>query len=92
MLGLSDFHPIRDFLNGEQPLESPAEALIAMAEQLNPELVIIDAPPVPMSDDVLALPQLDAVLFVVAAPEPPPTTCAPANACLTESDCARRSL
>lgn len=95
LLGLSDVHPIRDFLNGEQPLEShflrvgrtlalglndtpipdaaevlhepsTAEALSAMVQHLNPDLVIIDAPPVLMSDDVLALlPQVDAVLLIV---------------------------
>jgi protein-tyrosine kinase len=95
LLGLADVHPIRDFLNGEQPLEShflrlgrtlalglndtalpdaaevlqePATAasLTAMMQQLDPDLVIIDAPPVLMSDDMLALlPQLDAVLLIV---------------------------
>lgn len=95
LLGLPDVHAIRDFLNGEQPLEShflrvgrtlalglnstaipdaaevlhepaTADTLGAMIEQLDPDLVIIDAPPVLMSDDLLSLlPQVDAVLLIV---------------------------
>lgn len=95
MLGVGDVGPIRDFLNGEQPLEShilrvgrtlalalngtaipdaaetlqepsTSESLTAMVAQLAPEMVIIDAPPVLVNDDVLALlPQVDAVLLVI---------------------------
>lgn len=95
LFGISDFGQIRDFLNGEQPLEShfrrvgrtlalglngtalmdaaetlhepsTAEALDAMMAQLAPEIVVIDAPPALVSDDVLALlPQVDAVLLIV---------------------------
>lgn len=95
LFGISDFGPMREFLNGEQPLEAhfqrlgrtlalglnstalqdaaetlhepaTAEALDAMMAQLDPEMVIIDAPPALVSDDVLALlPQVDAVLLIV---------------------------
>ncbi|WP_323005900.1 CpsD/CapB family tyrosine-protein kinase [Pseudorhodobacter sp.] len=95
LFGLADIGPIRDFLNGEQPLEShfqrvgrtlalglnstpipdaaetlhepsTAASLSEMMIQLNPELAVIDAPPVLVSDDMLALlPQVDAVLLVV---------------------------
>jgi Mrp family chromosome partitioning ATPase len=95
LFGISDFGSIREFLNGEQPLEAhfqrlgrtlalglnctalqdaaetlhepaTAEALDAMMAQLDPEMVIIDAPPALVSDDVLALlPQVDAVLLIV---------------------------
>ncbi|WP_197086055.1 CpsD/CapB family tyrosine-protein kinase [Pseudorhodobacter antarcticus] len=108
LLGLGDVGHIREFLNGEQPLEShfrrvgrtlalglndramldaaevlhepsTAEALAAMTDALNPELVVIDAPPVLMSDDVLALlPQLDAVLLIVDGTK---TTAAEVRAC-----------
>lgn len=94
-LGIGDAGPIREYLNGEQPLEShfrrvgrtlalglndtamrdasetlhepsTAESLNDMMAQLAPEMVIIDAPPVLVGDDVLALlPQIDAVLLVV---------------------------
>lgn len=86
--------PLRDFLTGEQPLEShfrrlgrnlalalnsdpvagsaellhdnaTADALDAMAEQLDPNVVIFDLPPALGSDDVIAmLPRVDAVLLV----------------------------
>lgn len=95
LFGLQDVGSLRDFLNGEQPLEShfqrvgrtlalglndialadaaetlqepaTAESLSLMMEQLQPEIVLMDAPPVLVSDDVLALlPQVDAVLLVV---------------------------
>lgn len=95
LLGLKDVGPLRDFLRGEQPLEShfqrvgqtlalglndmampdaaeilhepsTASALDAMIGQLAPEMVVIDAPPVLVSDDVLALlPQIDAVLLII---------------------------
>jgi Mrp family chromosome partitioning ATPase len=95
MFGLSDVGALREFLTGEQPLEShfrrvgrtlalglndtaipdaaetlqepaTAQSFAAMQEQLQPEMVIIDAPPVLVSDDVLALlPQVDAVLLVI---------------------------
>jgi protein-tyrosine kinase len=95
LLGIGDIGPLRDFLNGEQPLEShflrvghtlalglngtaipdaaetlqepsTAESLAAMVTQLAPEMVVIDAPPVLVNDDVLALlPQVDAVLLVI---------------------------
>lgn len=116
LLGLADTHPIRDFLNGEQPMEShfrrvgrtlalglnstpmpdaaevlqepaTAEALDAMIQQLDPDLVVIDAPPVLMSDDVLALlPQVDAVLLIVDGTK---TTAAEVRACerLFEGQC-----
>lgn len=43
-----------------------ASAIAAMMAQLDPDMVIIDAPPVLVNDDVLALlPQVDAVLLVV---------------------------
>jgi protein-tyrosine kinase len=94
-LGLTDVGAIRDFLNGDQPLESHFKrvgrtlalglndapladasetlhepstraSLSEMIAQLDPEMVIIDAPPTLVSDDVLALlPQVDAVLLVV---------------------------
>ncbi len=45
---------------------STAQSLAAMMAQLEPDMVIIDAPPVLVNDDVLALlPQVDAVLLVV---------------------------
>lgn len=116
LLGLSDVHPIRDFLNHEQPLEShflrvgrtlalglndrpmvdaaevlqepaTADALGAMVQQLDPDLVIIDSPPVLMSDDVLALfPQIDAVLLIVDGTK---TTAEEVRACerLFEGQC-----
>jgi Mrp family chromosome partitioning ATPase len=95
LFGLTDIGTIRDFLNGDQPLESQfkrvgrtlalglndtamqdasemlhepstAASLASMVTQLDPEMVIIDAPPTLISDDVLALlPQVDAVLLVV---------------------------
>jgi Mrp family chromosome partitioning ATPase len=95
LFGLHDFGTIRDFLNGEQPLEShfkrvgrtlalglndtqipdaaemlhepsTAASLLAMVAQLEPDMVVIDAPPVLVNDDVLALlPQVDAVLLIV---------------------------
>jgi protein-tyrosine kinase len=94
LLGLKGPGPLRDFLTGQQPLEShfhrvgrtlavalngepgpdAAEllqapdtigALVAMMEQLDPEVVVFDLPPVLVSDDVLAFaPQVDAVLLV----------------------------
>lgn len=93
-LGISDPGLLRDFLTGEQPLEShfkrfgrtlalalnsmpvpdAAEllqapdtigALVAMMEQLDPEVVVYDLPPVLVSDDVIGFaPQVDAVLLV----------------------------
>jgi Mrp family chromosome partitioning ATPase len=51
-----------------ETLHSPetAIALSAMAEQLDPEVVIYDMPPALGTDDVLAMaPSLDAVLLVV---------------------------
>ncbi|MGO4907391.1 CpsD/CapB family tyrosine-protein kinase [Pseudorhodobacter sp. W20_MBD10_FR17] len=95
LFGLTDAGTIRDFLNGDQPLEShfkrvgrtlalglndtaqtdaaevlhepsTATSLSAMVAQLDPEMVIIDAPPTLVSDDALALlPMVDAVLLVV---------------------------
>ncbi len=95
LFGLTDIGTIRDFLNGDQPLESQfkrvgrtlalglndtampdasemlhepstAASLASMMTQLDPEMVIIDAPPTLVNDDVLALlPQVDAVLLVV---------------------------
>jgi Mrp family chromosome partitioning ATPase len=95
LLGLTEVGSIRDFLGGDQPLEShfkrvghtlalglndtampdaaetlhepsTAASLSAMVAQLDPEMVIIDAPPTLVGDDVLALlPQVDAVLLVV---------------------------
>jgi len=45
---------------------STAQSLAAMMAQLDPDMVIIDAPPVLVNDDVLALlPQVDAVLLVI---------------------------
>jgi len=45
---------------------STAQSLAAMMTQLEPDMVIIDAPPALVNDDVLALlPQVDAVLLVV---------------------------
>lgn len=95
LFGLREVGALRDFLVGEQPLEShftrigrtlalglnevpvenasellhepaTASALTAMMQQLAPEIVIYDAPPALVSDDVLALiPQVDAVLLVI---------------------------
>lgn len=51
-----------------ETLHSPdtAEALAAMVEQLDPDVVIYDMPPALGSDDLLAMaPSLDAVLLVV---------------------------
>lgn len=43
-----------------------ASALAEMVAQLDPDMVVIDAPPVLVNDDVLALlPQVDAVLLIV---------------------------
>lgn len=116
LLGLTDAHPILDFLNGEQPLEShfrrvgrtlalglnntampdaaevlqepsTTEALAAMIQQLDPDFVLIDAPPVLVSDDVLALlPLVDAVLLIVDGTK---TTAKEVRACerLFEGQC-----
>ncbi|MDN5788936.1 CpsD/CapB family tyrosine-protein kinase [Pseudorhodobacter sp.] len=95
MMGLSEIGALRDFLNGDQPLEShfrrigrtlalglnsvpvpdaaevlqepaTAETLDAMMAQLQPELLVIDAPPALVADDVLSLlPQVDAVLLII---------------------------
>lgn len=95
LLGQTDAGTIRDFLNGDQPLEShfkrvgrtlalglndtalpdaaevlhepsTAASLSAMVAHLNPEMVIIDAPPTLVGDDVLALlPMVDALLMVI---------------------------
>lgn len=95
LLGVSDIGPLREFLLGDQPLESQfrrvgrtlalglnaqpaadaaellhepatAEALAAIQLLLDPQVIVCDAPPVLVSDDVLALaPLVDAVLLVV---------------------------
>lgn len=45
---------------------STASALVNMIAQLDPDMVVVDAPPVLVNDDVLALlPQVDAVLLVI---------------------------
>ncbi len=116
LFGLNDIGPIREFLNGDQPLEghfrrvgrtlalglngapvlaaaevlhepSTAETLNAMIAQLAPDIVVIDAPPVLVSDDVLALlPKVDAVLLIVDGTK---TTAEEVRACerLFEGNC-----
>ncbi|MFT4150954.1 MAG: CpsD/CapB family tyrosine-protein kinase [Paracoccaceae bacterium] len=94
LLGLADIPPLKEFLTGEQPLEShfrrfgrtlalglngqpvPAaaellhdaetvDALQAMQEQLDPQVVIYDTPPALVCDDLIAMAgQIDAVLLV----------------------------
>ncbi|RUS60142.1 exopolysaccharide biosynthesis protein [Pseudorhodobacter sp. E13] len=116
LFGLTDIGPIREFLNGEQPLEShfrrvgrtlalglngtpvsaaaevlhepsTTDTLDAMVAQLHPDLIVIDAPPVLVSDDVLALlPKVDAVLLIVDGTK---TTAEEVRACerLFEGNC-----
>jgi Mrp family chromosome partitioning ATPase len=116
LFGLPDIGPIREFLNGEQPLEShfrrvgrtlalglngtpvsaaaemlheptTTDTLNAMLSQLDPDLVVMDAPPVLVSDDVLALlPRVDAVLLIVDGTK---TTAEEVRACerLFEGNC-----
>lgn len=94
LLGIKAPGTLRDFLTGDQPLEShfrrfgknlalalndqpvdaaaelmqapgTAEALSAMIEHLDPDMVIYDLPHALGNDDVIAmLPQLDAILLV----------------------------
>lgn len=116
LFGLPDIGPIREFLSGEQPLEShfrrvgrtlalglngtpvpsaaevlhepsTTDTLDAMLAQLYPDLVVIDAPPALVSDDVLALlPKVDAVLLIVDGTK---TTAEEVRACerLFEGNC-----
>jgi protein-tyrosine kinase len=116
LFGFPEIGPIRDFLNGEQPLEShfrrvghtlalglngvptptaaellhepsTAETLNAMMTQLDPDLVVVDAPPVLVSDDMLALlPRVDAVLLIIDGTK---TTAEEVRACerLFEGQC-----
>lgn len=95
LFGIDDAGSLREFLTGEQPLEShfrrvgrtlalglngiampdaaetlhepsTGTSLSEMIAQLEPEMVVIDAPPVLVNDDVLALlPHVDAVLLVI---------------------------
>ncbi|MFT7058538.1 MAG: Mrp family chromosome partitioning ATPase [Pseudorhodobacter sp.] len=62
--GLND----RPVIEAAELLHEPStsEALDAMMAQLDPQIVVYDAPPVLVTDDVLALlPKVDAVLLVI---------------------------
>lgn len=97
LLGLRDVGPLRDYLSGDQPMESQffrvgrslalglngvavpnasevlhapetGPALLAAADHLDPQVVLLDAPPALVNDDVMALaPHIDAVLLVTDA-------------------------